>query len=182
VPIHPAGNLVDGVVTAYILGVAERRAFPAQHAAVDSAGLEVERGHGVDRVRHLVQPGCAQFSLGKFDAFDCLEQIAECRALRAAGCLCALLQLMLEIGVVLSPDHHDLQIVVIFDLGDDIVVFQHVLVEQVAQREVFWMVSDRHHGDDLLSVQVERQRPLHRHLDLDIRAGLVDADDALGQP
>ena len=60
---HPAGDLVDRVVTADILGVADRRAFLAQHAAMDRAGLEVERRHGVDGVRHLVKPGGAQLRL-----------------------------------------------------------------------------------------------------------------------
>ena len=72
-----------------------------------------------------------------------------------------------EIGVVLGAHHHDLQIVVIFDLGDDVVVFQHVLVEQIAERQIFRIVADRHHGDDLLRVQIQRQRPLHRDVDLD---------------
>ena len=84
--------------------------------------------------------------------------------------------------MVLGAHHHHLQIVVIFDLGDDVVVFQHVLVEQIAEREIFRIVADRHHGDDLLRVQIQRQRPLHRDLDLDRGAGLVGPGDALGQP
>ena len=87
-----------------------------------------------------------------------------------------------EIGVVLGAHDHHLKIVVIFDLGDDVVVFEHVLVEQIAEREIFRIVADRHHGDDLLRVQVQRQRPLHRHLDFDRGAGLVGPGDALGQP
>ena len=75
----------------------------------------------------------------------------------------------------------DLQVVVIFDLGDDVVIFEHVLVEQVAEGEIFRIVPDRHHGDDLLRVQIQRQRPLDRHLGFDPGAGLVYADDALGQ-
>src|SRR5256885_5412447 len=37
---HPARDLVDGVVAADVFGVADRRAFLAQHAAMDRAGLE----------------------------------------------------------------------------------------------------------------------------------------------
>src|SRR5216683_3311200 len=55
VAIDPAGDLVDGVVAADIFRVADRRAFLAQDAAMDRAGFEIERGHGVDRVRHLVE-------------------------------------------------------------------------------------------------------------------------------
>src|SRR3954463_12263257 len=100
VAIDPACDLVDGVVAADILGVAHRRAFLAQHAAMDRAGFQIERGHGVDRMRHLVEPGGAQFRLRQCDAFDSLQQVAERRALRAAGSLRALLQFCLEVGVV----------------------------------------------------------------------------------
>ena len=92
------------------------------------------------------------------------------------------LQFRLEIGVVLGAHHHHLQIVVIFDLGDDVVVFQHVLVQEIAEREIFRIVADRHHGDDLLRVQVQRQRPFHRHPDFDHSPGLIGPGDALGQP
>ena len=88
----------------------------------------------------------------------------------------------LEIGVVFGAHHHHLKVVVIFDLGDDVVVFQHVLVQEIAEREVFRIVADRHHGDDLLRVQIQRQRPFHRHPDFDRRTGLVGPGDALGQP
>src|SRR5215216_1745398 len=47
VAIDPAGDLVDGVVAADVLGVAHRRAFLAEHAAMDRAGFQIERGHGV---------------------------------------------------------------------------------------------------------------------------------------
>ena len=115
------------------------------------------------------------------DALDRLEQIAEGGALRAARGLRALLQLGLEIGVVLGAHHHDLEVVVVFDLGDHVIIFQHVLVQQIAERQIFRIVADRHHGDDLLRIQIERQRPLHRHLDLDLGAGLVGPGHALGQ-
>jgi len=91
------------------------------------------------------------------------------------------LQFLLEIGVVLGAHDHDLQIVVIFDIGNDVVIFQHVLVEQIAEREIFRVIADRHHGDDLLRVQVQGQRPLHRDVDLDRRAALVGAGHAFGQ-
>src|SRR5882724_860355 len=50
--VNPARDLVDGVVAADVFGVADRRTFFAQYAAVDRAGLEIKRGHRVDRVRH----------------------------------------------------------------------------------------------------------------------------------
>ena len=69
---------------------------------------------------------------------------------------------------MLGAHHDDLEIVVILDLGDGVVVFEHVLVEQIAQREIFRIVADRHHGDDLLRVEIQRQRPLDRDLDLGV--------------
>src|SRR6266404_7247114 len=132
VAVNPPRDLVDGVVAADVFGVADRRAFLAQYAAVDRPGLEVERRHGVDRVGHLIEPGCPQFRLGQRNAFHGFQQVAERCALGAARGLRALLELLLKIGVVFSAYDHHLQIVVIFDLGDDVVVFQHVLIEQIA--------------------------------------------------
>src|SRR5689334_4806635 len=54
---HPACDLVHGVVAADVLRVADRAAFLAQHAAMDGAGFQIQRRHGVDRMRHLVEPG-----------------------------------------------------------------------------------------------------------------------------
>ena len=51
--------------------------------------------------------------------------------------------------------------------GDDVVGAQHVLVEQIADREVVGMVADRHHRDDLLAVEKQRQRPLDHDRGLD---------------
>src|SRR6266852_3487966 len=64
VAIDPARDLVDGVVAADVFGVADRGALLAQHAAVDCACLEIERRHGVDGVRHLIEPGRAQLRCG----------------------------------------------------------------------------------------------------------------------
>src|ERR1700737_4566188 len=63
VAIQPSGDLVDCVMAADVFGVADRGALFAQHAAVDRAGFEIKRGHGVDGVRHLVEPGGAQLRL-----------------------------------------------------------------------------------------------------------------------
>src|SRR5450432_2434245 len=67
VAIDPPCDLVDGVVAADVFGVADRRAFLAQHAAMDRAGLQIKRRHGVDGVRHLIEPGGAELRLGQRD-------------------------------------------------------------------------------------------------------------------
>src|SRR5258708_28625090 len=53
VAIDPACDLVDGVVATDVLGITDRRALLAQHAALDSPRLEIERGLRVSLVRHL---------------------------------------------------------------------------------------------------------------------------------
>ena len=66
--------------------------------------------------------------------------------------------------------------------GDDpVVVAQHVLVLQIADRQPVRPVADRHHGDDLLPVQEQGERTLDRDPRLDRRARLVDAGDGLRQ-
>ena len=65
---HPAGDLVDGVVAADVLHVDERPVLAGQHAAVDGAGLEIERGRGVDRVGQPIEPGGLERRLRQRDA------------------------------------------------------------------------------------------------------------------
>jgi len=89
--------------------------------------------------------------------------------------------LLLEIGVLLGAHHHDLELLVIIHAGDHVGRLQHVLVEEIADGEIVGIIADRHHRDDLLGVQVEGQRPLHRHRRLDDLAAFVDARHALGE-
>ena len=119
---------------------------------------------------------------GSVTSFQRLHQVAEHRALRAARGLHLLLQLLLVIGLALGAHHDDRQFLVVVDAGDHVVRQQHVLVEQVAEREIFRIVVDRHRGDDLLRIEEDRERALDRHGGFDPGAGLVDAGDALGQP
>ena len=179
---HPAGDLVDRVVAADVLHVDQRLVLARQHAAVDRAGLEIERRRGVDLVGQRVEPRGAQLGVRQRDVLQRLHQVAEHGALRAARGLHLLLQLLLVVGLALGAHHHDRRVLVVVDAGDDVVRQQHVLVEQVADREIFRIVADRHRGDDLLAVEEDRQRALDRDRGLDLRAGLVDAGDALGQP
>src|SRR3954471_6307171 len=83
--IDPARDLVDRVVTSDVLGVADRLAFLAEHAAVNGASLEVERWHRVDPVRHSVKPGCSQLGLRERHLLDRLQEVAERRPLGATG-------------------------------------------------------------------------------------------------
>ena len=116
------------------------------------------------------------------DVLQRLHQVAEHGALRAARGLHLLLELLLVIGLALGAHHDDRKLLVVVDAGDHVVGQQHVLVEQVAEREIFRIVADRHRGHDLLRIEEDRERALDRHRGLDRRAGLVDAGDALGQP
>ena len=57
-----------------------------------------------------------------------------------------------------------------------------MLIEQVADRQVFGIIADGHGGDDFLAIEKDRQSPLDRYGRLDPRASLVDAGHTLGQP
>ncbi len=93
-----------------------------------------------------------------------------------------LLELLLVVGLALGAHDDDGQFLVVIDAGDGVVGLEHVLVEQIAEREIFGMVADGHRRHDLLRIEEDRQRALDRHRGLDRGAGLVDAVDALGQP
>ena len=149
---------------------------------MDGAGFEIERRRGVDLVGQRVEPRRAQFRLRQRDVFQRLHQVAEHSALRAAGGLDFLFQLLLIVGLALRAHHDDRKLLVIVDVGHHIVREQHVLVEQIADRQVFRIIADGHGGDDFLAIEEDRQRPLDGDRGLDARAGLVDAGDTLGQP
>src|SRR2546423_190619 len=53
---HPASDLVDRVVPPDILHVDQGPVLLCQHAAMDRAGLEIERGRGVDLVGERIKP------------------------------------------------------------------------------------------------------------------------------
>ena len=68
------------------------------------------------------------------------------------------------------------------EAGHHIVGQKHVLVQEVAERQIFGIVVDRHHGDDLLRVEIKRQGALDGHADLYRRASMVDARNQFRQP
>ena len=113
---------------------------------------------------------------------DHLHQVAEHSALRAAGGLHLFPELVLIVGRPRGAHHGDGEVVVVVDPGDHVVGAQHVLVQQIAQREEFGIVADRHRRDDLLRIEEDGERPLDRHRGLDRRPGLIDAAHALGEP
>ena len=149
---------------------------------MDRAGFEIERRRGVDLVGQRIEPRGAQLRVRQLHVLQRLHQVAEHGALRAAGGLHLLLQLLLVVGLALGAHHDDRELLVVVDAGDDVVRLEHVLVEQIADREIVGIVADRHRGDDLLRIEEDRQRALDRDAGLDRLSGLVDAGDALGQP
>ena len=102
-------------------------------------------------LRQRIEPGGAQLRLRQRDVLQRFHQVAEHGALRAAGGLHLLLQLLLVIGLALGAHHDDRQFLVVVDAGDDVVRQQHVLVEQIADRQIFRIIADRHGGDDFLA-------------------------------
>ena len=56
-----------------------------------------------------------------------------------------------------------------------------MLIEQVADRQVFGIIADGHGCDDFLAIEKDCQSPLDRHRGLDPCASLVDAGHTLRQ-
>ena len=77
--------------------------------------------------------------------------------------------------------HHDGKLLVVVDVGDHVVRKQHILIEQIADRQIFGIIADGHGRDDFLAVEKDRQSPLDRYGGLDPRASLVDAGHTLRQ-
>jgi hypothetical protein len=180
--MHVARDLVDRVVAPDVLEIDQNAILFAQGAAVDRARLEVEGRNCVDLAHEGIQPGCSDHGVFRqLDLIEPLHKVAERSALRAAGGTHLLLQLGLEIRRPLGPHDHELEFLVVLDGTHHVVRPQHVLVQQIAEREIVRVVADRHHGDDLLPVQEQGQRPLVDDGGLDRAAGLVDAGDGLRQ-
>ena len=179
---HVTGDLVHGVVPADVLHVDQRLILPAQHRAVNRPGLEIEAGRGVDLPGQAIEPrGPEPGVLRQLDVIEFLHHIAEHRSLGAARGPDLLLQLFLVVGLALGAHDDDLELVVVIDAGDLVVREQHVLVQQKAQRQVFGIIADGHHGDDFLAVEEKREGALDHHRGLDRLAVMVDALDRLGE-
>jgi hypothetical protein len=118
----------------------------------------------------------------QLDLLELLHEIAEDRALGAAGGAGLLLELVLVVGLAFGAHHDDLELLVVVHAGDHVVGLEHVLVQEIPDRQIVRVVADRHHGDDLLAVQEQGERPLNHHPGLDRRAVLVNPADRLGQP
>ena len=179
--MHPAGDLVDGVVAADVLHVDERARALAEDGAVDGAGLEVEARGGVDGVGQRVEVGGADGGGGEGEALEALHHVAEDGADGAAGGAGLLLELRFVVGGASGADDDGFELGVVVDGGDGVVAAEHALVEEVAGGEVLRVVADRHHGDDLLGVEEDGQRALLDDAGLDGAALVVDAGDGAGQ-
>ena len=133
--IDPACDLVDGVAAADASGVVSTgwSARTARSRRI-RAGLERERRHGV---RRAVPPAGRSTKvrsppfLGKASAFHMASRAEDRRTMRASRTAEVWrrfrVSLSLKIVWVFAAHHHHWQIVVIFHLGDDVVVFQQRL-------------------------------------------------------
>jgi hypothetical protein len=100
---------------------------------------------------------------------------------RAPGGLHLLFQFFLIIGLTPGADDNDRKLFIVIDAGYDVVGHQHVLVQQVADCQIFRVVVDRHGGDDFLAVEENRQRAFDGDGGVDTGPGLIDARNPLGQ-
>src|SRR5262249_14830530 len=84
---HPAGDLVDRIMTTDILHINQWLVSLRQHTAVNGARLKIERRRRVDFMGERVKPGCAQTRLLERYILQRFHQVSEDGALRAAGSL-----------------------------------------------------------------------------------------------
>lgn len=88
---------------------------------------------------------------------------------------------MFEICLACGAHHHNFELGIVLDRGHDIVGPQHVLVQEIADRQLFGMVADRHHRDDLAAVEKDGKRPLVHDPRLHAPSFVIETDDRLGQ-
>src|SRR5689334_3384426 len=148
---------------------------------MDRAGGQIEARRSVDLAGQHIKPGGAEYRYWiEPDYLKFLHQIAEDGALSTARGKCLLLQLVFEIGLSVSADDNGLELVVIIDAGDPILGPQHILIEQIADREVIGMIADCHHRDDLAAIEEQSQRTLHDNRGLNPSAFVIDTGDGAG--
>ena len=66
-------------------------------------------------------------------------------------------------------------------LHQQIQVAEHVLIDEVTDSQIIRVIADRHHGDDLLTVEEQGQGPLDDDGGFDLPAFLIDPGHAPGQ-
>ena len=149
---------------------------------MDRPGGEIEALGVVDDLRQGIDPGGLERGVTvEFNRLETLHDIAEGGALGASGGQGLLAQLVLEVGLARGAHHDGLDLFVEIDGGDLVVGEQHVLVEQIADGEIIGKIADRHHGDDLLAVEIEGQGALDDHRGVQGVAFVIDACDPLGE-
>ena len=126
---------------------------------MDGTGFQVKARGRIDLPGQRVEPGCPDDGVRrKPDVVETLHHVAEDGALCATRGAHLLPHLGFVVGLTLGPHDHDTDILVEVDARDRIVGAQHVLVQKVSHGEQVRVVADRHHRDDLLPVQEQRQR------------------------
>ena len=149
---------------------------------MNGAGLEIEARGLVDLAGKRVDPGGADFRVGRQTGLvEVLHHVAKHGALRAARRLDALLELFLVVRLALRAHDDDADVVLVVDRGDLVVGAEHVLVQEIANGEQVRMIPDRHHRDDLAGVEEQGQRALGDDSGLDRVAVLVEAGNGLGK-
>ena len=61
------------------------------------------------------------------------------------------------LGLALRAHNDHPKVIIMVDAGDDIIMMQHVLVQEIAYRKFRRPVANRHRGDNLLPVQEQGQ-------------------------
>ena len=174
---HPAGDLINRIVTAHILHIHQRTVALTQHRAVDRPCLQIKRRRTIDLRRQSVKRGGAQLGGGKRDLFQPLHHIAKHGANRAAAGASLFLQLVFVTCLARGAHDDGFQLFIIVDACDLIIRQKHALIAQEPQREVIWVIANGHGGDNLLCIEKDRQRAFFDNGNLALRPVLIHAGD-----
>ncbi len=176
---HLPGDGVHGVVAADVLDEIENFRAGSERAAVHRARALVDclvAPHGIEQgvERFLAKPDV----IAELDGVDFLHQVAEDRALPAAGGDGALLELVLQsLYALASGDGDRVGFPVHLHGCDFLDRADQSLVAEVADGQRLRCLAKRHEGHNLALVDVERNRVLSRDRRGHGFAALVDRFD-----
>ena len=180
---HLAGDGVDGIVAADILDKHQDVAALGQGAAMHGAGLFVDRFVMPDAIEQAVQRRFAECCLKRqMDIVDFIHQVAEYRALAAAGGHCALVHAAFGNGLAeMRRDGNGIDLPVDLHRSNVVQSADQALVAQVAERQRFRGGAQRHQGNDLAFIDVDGERVFAGNGGRHDFAAFVDGVDLEGE-
>lgn len=132
-------------------------------------------------MRQRIEPGGFHRRGRQLHVLQPLHHIAKNGAHRTTRGAGLFLQFFLIVGLAGGAHHHHLQLFVIVDAQDILARGQHTLIAQEPQRQILWVVTNGHGGDNFLPIQIDGQRALLDHRQGHRSAVFVMAGHATGE-